>query len=95
MANHPSAEKRNRQRLKRTVRNRAVKTRFRNLIKTVRAAVAKGDAQSAATAFKDAASALDSAVTKGVLHRATASRSVSRLARAVKTIGTAPRASQK
>lgn len=83
MANHPSAEKRNRQRIKRTARNRSIKSRCRTLMKYVRQAVANGDRTAALTALKAATSALDSAVTKGVLHRNTASRLVSRLTQAV------------
>lgn len=86
MANHASAEKRNRQRIKRTTRNRAIKSEFRSLVKAVRAAVESGDAAAAKTALTPAISALDTAVTKGVLHRATASRRVSRLAAAVHKI---------
>ncbi len=83
MANHASAEKRNRQRVKRTARNRTVKSEFRSLIKTVREAITKGDAAVAAKALTPALSALDGAVSKGVLHRGTASRRASRLASAV------------
>ena len=89
MANHASAEKRNRQRIKRTTRNRAIKSEFRSLVKAVREALESGDAAAAQKALTPAISALDSAVTKGVLHRATASRRVSRLAAAVhKVAGT-------
>jgi small subunit ribosomal protein S20 len=83
VANHPSAEKRNRQRIKRTLRNRSVKTAVRGVVKKVRAALANGDSKSAETALATATSALDAAVTKGVLHRKTAARSISRLTRAV------------
>ena len=83
MANHPSADKRNRQRIKRTTRNRSIKSEFRSLVKAVREALESGDAAAAQKALTPAISALDSAVTKGVLHRATASRRVSRLAAAV------------
>jgi len=83
VANHPSSEKRNRQRLKRTVRNRGVRTEFRNLVKETRASVRTGDAKAAASSLATAVKALDKAVTQGVLHRKTASRHVSRLARAV------------
>ena len=93
MANHPSADKRNRQRIKRTARNRTIKTAFRTLVKTVREAVAKGDGAAAKTALAAAVSALDSAVTKGVLHRSAASRSVSRLTTAVSHVGAARSAS--
>lgn len=91
MANHASAEKRNRQRIKRTIRNRAVKSEFRTLIKTVREAIASGDANAARAALAPAVSSLDSAVTGGVLHRTTASRKVSRLTTAVHKL-TAPQA---
>jgi small subunit ribosomal protein S20 len=92
VANHPSAEKRNRERIKHTERNRAIKTHFRTLVKHVREAVAKGDKKAAAEALKVATSALDAAVTKGVLHRSSASRSISRLHAAVRKT-TAPAAS--
>ena len=83
MANHASAEKRNRQTIKRTARNKSVRTEFRSLVKTVRELIAKGDAAGAKAALTPAISALDSAVSKGVLVRGAASRRVSRLAAAV------------
>ena len=83
MANHKSAEKRNRQRIKRTLRNRGVRSEFRTLVKTVRAAITSGDLEAAKSALTPAASALTAAASKGVLHRRTASRKVSRLAAAV------------
>ena len=79
MANHPSAEKRNRERVVRTARNRSIKTNFRSLVKQVREAVANGQHDAAVKALKLATSAIDAAVSKGVLHRSTASRSISRL----------------
>lgn len=87
MANHASSEKRNRQTITRTLRNRSVKTRVRNLVKKVREAVGKGDKTAAQAALAAAVSALDGAVTKGVMHRTTASRSVSRLTVAVQKVG--------
>lgn len=92
MANHASAEKRNRQRIKRTIRNRAVRSEFRTLVKDVREALSKGDAAAATKALTPAISALDSAVSKGVMHRSTASRRVSRLAAAVHALSNAPKA---
>ena len=92
MANHASAEKRNRQRVKRTDRNRSVRSEFRTLVKNVRELIAKGDAAGAKAALTPAISALDSAVTKGVLVRGTASRRVSRLAAAVHKLSVAPAA---
>ena len=83
MANHPSALKRHRQSEKRRVRNQGLKTRLRHLVREVRTAIASNDANTAAQTFAHATRALDKAVTKGVLHRNSAARKVSRLARAV------------
>jgi small subunit ribosomal protein S20 len=80
VANHPSADKRNRQRIKRTLRNRGIKSSVRTLVKKARAAIAAKDAKTAATALAEATVALDRAVGKGALPRKTASRTVSRLA---------------
>jgi small subunit ribosomal protein S20 len=79
VANHPSAEKRNRQRIKRTDRNRAAKSAVRTLVKRVRTAIAAKDKAAATTALKTAVKALDKAATKGVVHDKAASRTVSRL----------------
>lgn len=80
MANTKSAIKRMRQSEKRRQRNRTVRTRVRTALKTARAAVTTtgGDA---AAAVLQAIRVLDKAVTKGVIHRNTASRKKSALAR--------------
>ena len=83
MANHPSAEKRNRQRIKRTLRNRTVTSSVRTLVKKVRTALAAKDKEAAKTALLIAVKALDKAATKGVFHVKAASRTVSRLSAAV------------
>ncbi len=83
MANHPSALKRHRQSEKRLLRNHAIKTRLRHLIRDARAAVAAEDAGAAVERLARAERALDKAVTKGALHANSASRRISRLARAV------------
>ena len=83
MANHPSALKRHRQSEKRRVRNRAVKSRLRHLVREVRDAVATKNADAATKSLTVAGRALDKAVTKGVLHRNNASRHISRLSRQV------------
>ena len=80
MANHPSAEKRNRQRMKRTDRNRAVSSTVRTLVKRVRTALHAKDKAAATTALKEATVALDKAASKGVVHRKAASRTIGRLA---------------
>ncbi len=80
MANHPSAEKRNRQRIKRTDRNRTVSSTVRTLVKRVRTALHAKDKAAATSALAEATVALDKAATKGVVHRKAASRTIGRLA---------------
>jgi small subunit ribosomal protein S20 len=80
VANHPSAEKRNRQRIKRTTRNRAVKSAVRTRVKDVRAAIGAKDAKQAKDALQEAKKALDKAASKGVLPKKNAARKVARLA---------------
>jgi len=87
VANHPSAEKRNRQRIKRTLRNRAVKSAVRTHVKNVRAALEAKDAKAAKEALKAATIAIDKASTKGVIAKETASRTVSRLSAQVHKLG--------
>ena len=83
MANHPSALKRHRQSVKRHTRNQIVKTRVRNLIRSLRDAIRSGDRAAARTEFARTARALDKAVSSGVVHRNNASRRIGRLAKAV------------
>ena len=80
MANHPSADKRNRQRVKRTLRNRSVRSAVRTEVKAVRAAIASKDPKAAQKALKEATIALDRAASKGAVHPKAAARQVSRLA---------------
>jgi small subunit ribosomal protein S20 len=83
MANHASAEKRNRQRITRTERNRSIKGAVRTLLKKARAALAVADKPGdSATAVAAAVKAVDRAASKGVVHPKTAARAKSRLARA-------------
>jgi len=79
MATHPSAAKRARQALVRRDRNRSVRSSVRTAIKKVEAAVAAKDREAAATALTQATSAIARATSKGVLHKNTAGRRVSRL----------------
>jgi len=79
MSNHASAEKRNRQRIVRTARNRNIRTRLRHSLKKARLAIDTGDAAAATQPVKEASVALARAVTQGVLHRRTASRTISRI----------------
>jgi small subunit ribosomal protein S20 len=80
MANHPSAEKRNRQRIVRTERNRALKSALRTTVKKARAAVGAGNAKVAAPLVAAAESALARAASKGVIAKKSAARVTARLA---------------
>lgn len=84
MANHKSALKRAGQNERRRLRNKAVQTRVKNVVKDLRLAVAQ-DAENAGDQFNTAQSAIDKAAKKGVLHKKTASRKISRLAKQVNT----------
>jgi small subunit ribosomal protein S20 len=88
VANHPSAEKRNRQRIKRTDRNRALKSSVRTLVKKVRTELAGKDVAKAKAALQIAIAALDSASSKGVYHPKAASRTVGRLSAALHKLTT-------
>jgi small subunit ribosomal protein S20 len=87
MANHKSALKRIKQNVKRNELNLARKSRVKTFVKSVYDAISAGNKEAAASALRVAESELMSAVTKGVMHKNTASRKVSRLAAAVKTAG--------
>lgn len=86
MANHLQTKKRIRQTVRRAARNRNFRTAMRTYVKRVRAFVDSGEADSAREALGLAVRHLDKAVTKGLLHRKTASRAISRLTRAVHKI---------
>ena len=79
MANHPSAERRNRQRIKRTARNRNMKSSTRTALKKARAALAAGDTKLADALVREVEGKLDRAASKGVVHPKAASRVKSRL----------------
>ena len=83
MANHPSAEKRNRQRIVRTERNRGATSALRTAIKKARAAVAAGDKDKAKGSVAVAERALARAASKGVIHPRTAARTTARIAKAL------------
>lgn len=82
MANHKSALKRASQNERRRLRNRAVQTRVKNVVKDVRQAAA-GDTEKTVERLSTAKSVIDKAVKKGVLHQKTASRKISRLAKRI------------
>jgi len=86
MANSASARKRARQAGKRRLHNQALRSRMRTYIKKVLSAVASGDKDAANLAYKQAVPFIDSAVTKGLIHKNKASRSKSRLNARIKSM---------
>jgi small subunit ribosomal protein S20 len=86
VAQHASALKRHRQSEKRRVRNKDLRTRLKHTLRQARSAVTSKDGGLAA-AVAAATKALDKAVTKGVVHRNTAARKISRLAKAAHATG--------
>ena len=87
MANTTSAKKATRKIAARTAVNKSRRSRVRNFIRKVEEAIASGDQAVAAAALKAAQPELMRAATKGVLHSNTASRKVSRLAKAADKAG--------
>ncbi len=83
MANHKSALKRNRQNVVRRARNRANKTKIKNAVKAIDAAIAENNAETAQAALKIAIPMIMRVASKGTIHKKTASRKVSRLTRRV------------
>jgi len=79
MANHPSAEKRNRQRIIRTEGNRSVKGAVRTAVKKARLAIAGGDLKGASEQVALASRALAKAAAKRIIHPGSASRTTSRI----------------
>lgn len=79
MANHKSSEKRARQTVVKTERNRFFKTRIKNITKDVLTAVTSADKEKALETMKVANKYLHHCVSKGILSKGTASRKVSRL----------------
>ena len=87
MANSPQAKKRARQNAARFAVNKMRRSRIRTYLRAVEEAIATGDQAAAAAALKAAQPEIMRGVTKGVMHKNTASRKVSRLAARVKAIG--------
>lgn len=87
MANTASARKRIRQNVKRTLRNTARKSRMRTFVKKVEVACASGDKDAASAALRAAQPEMQRAAGKGVIHKNTVSRKLSRLSARVKAMG--------
>ena len=86
MANSPQSKKRARQNEKRFAVNKARRSRIRTYLRKVEEAITSGDKDAAAAALKAAQPELMRGVTKGVFHKNTASRKISRLASRVKAM---------
>jgi small subunit ribosomal protein S20 len=86
MANSPSSRKRARQIERRTAINKARRSRIRTFIRKVEEALASGDGSAAGAALRAAQPEIMRGVSRGVLHKNTASRKVSRLASRVKSL---------
>ena len=87
MANTPQAKKRARQNEARFQINKARRSRIRTFLRGVEEAITSGDKESATAALRAAQPELMRGVTKGVFHKNTASRKMSRLAARVKALG--------
>ncbi|WP_425071573.1 30S ribosomal protein S20 [Sagittula sp. S175] len=86
MANTPQSKKRARQSEKRAAVNKSRRSRIRTYIRKVEEAIASGDQTAAQDALKAAQPELMRGVTKGIFHKNTASRKMSRLAARVKAM---------
>jgi small subunit ribosomal protein S20 len=89
MANTPQAEKRIRRNANRAAVNKARVSRIRTFVKKAEATIAGGDAAAAAAALAAAQPELMRGASKGVLHKNTVARKISRLAKRVKALAPA------
>ncbi len=87
MANTPQSKKRARQSEARFAINKARRSRIRTFVRKVEEAIASGDQAVAAEALRAAQPEMARGVTKGVLHKNTVSRKISRLSSRVKALG--------
>jgi small subunit ribosomal protein S20 len=87
MANSPSSRKRARQIERRTAVNKMRRSRIRTFLRKVEEAIASGDSKLAGEALRSAQPEVMRGVSRGVLHKNTASRKISRLAARVKALG--------
>lgn len=84
-----SVLKRVRQTKKRTLRNRAIRTSVKTYIKKLHEAIGAGDKEVVESALKKVVSVISTAASKGVLHRNTASRYISRLSKKANAVNAA------
>jgi small subunit ribosomal protein S20 len=89
VANHKSAEKRNRQAQAARLRNNMNKSRMKTAIRKLDNAVDAGSADDAKIALHEATIVIAKTASKGTIHKKNASRKISRLAKRVNAMGTA------
>jgi len=87
LANHKSAVKRARQNELRRVRNKATKTRIKSIVKDVRISVKEASGEESKVNLNTAQSVIDKASKKGVIHKRTAARKISRLTKLANSAG--------
>jgi small subunit ribosomal protein S20 len=87
MANTPSAQKATRVIARRTVINKARRSRLRSSVRNVEEAIASGDREKALAALKMAEPIIQRSAQKGIVHRNAANRKVSRLTRRIAKLG--------
>ncbi len=83
MANHKSAEKRNRQAQVRRQRNRAIRSRMKTAIRNLNEAIESGNADEVKSALATAVPVIAKTASKGTIHKKNASRKISRLTKKV------------
>lgn len=86
MPSHKHREKSIRQDVKRQARNKQVKSKVKTLTKKVRADIVSENSEGITTDLRNAVSAIDKAAKKGTIHKRTAARKISRLAKAANSI---------
>jgi small subunit ribosomal protein S20 len=94
VAHHLSAEKRSRQAIKRAERNRHIKTTTRGAIKRLRESIESGNKEDSAKMLTICIKEIDRAVSKGIYHRKTGSRYISRLSSHVATLQSGAQATE-
>ncbi|MFY9874615.1 MAG: 30S ribosomal protein S20 [Rhodomicrobium sp.] len=89
MANTKSAKKAARQAERRTLINKGRRSRMRTYVRKVEEAIASGDKEAAAVALREAQPEIMRSASKGIIHKNTASRKISRLSARIKALGVA------
>ncbi len=86
MANHKSAEKRNRQAQARRLRNRINRSKMKTVVRSLNEAIASGSVEEAKAALETAVPVIAKTASKGTIHKKNASRKISRLTKRVNSL---------